>query len=97
MAEGIGRALDPDVNMWELAQPLVEQWARENMGPEAELRRTLQEGAEALRRLPGLISRGEKLLAELPLPASEPPPAIPPPVPLWIWVLLGLAIGLALG
>ena len=28
VAEGVGRALNPNVNMWQLAQPLVEDWMR---------------------------------------------------------------------
>ncbi len=95
MAEGIGRVLNPDVNMWTLARPLVEQWVRENMGPEAELRRALDEGVDALKRLPALISRGERLLAGLQPAASPPPPMVTPPG--WLWLVIGLALGLALG
>jgi len=97
MAEGVGRALDPEINMWTLAQPLVEQWVRANLGPEAELRRALAEGGEALRRLPALISRGEKILQALPLagaPAGREGGGFGP---VWLWLLLGLALGLALG
>ncbi|HFD14834.1 MAG TPA: 2-polyprenylphenol 6-hydroxylase [Rhodospirillales bacterium] len=95
MAEGVGRALNPDVNMWTLAQPLVEEWIRHNMGPEAELRRMVEEGAEAMRRLPALISRGEQLLAALQPAAPGPPPVVSPPG--WLWLVVGLALGLALG
>ncbi|MDX1541181.1 MAG: 2-polyprenylphenol 6-hydroxylase, partial [Geminicoccaceae bacterium] len=38
VAEGVGRALNPAVNMWQLAQPMVEAWIRENLGPEARIR-----------------------------------------------------------
>ena len=38
LVEGIGRRLDPSVNIWTLARPIVEQWMRENRGPEAQLR-----------------------------------------------------------
>ena len=38
MAEGVSRALNPTLNIWTLAQPLIEQWMRENRGPEARLR-----------------------------------------------------------
>lgn len=96
MAEGVGRVLDPDVNMWTLAQPLVEQWVRTNMGPEAELRRALAEGGEALRRLPALISRGEKILQALPLVQASDAPRGGAGAPAWLWLLLGLALGLAL-
>ena len=39
MAEGVSRRLNPDLNIWTLAQPLVEEWMRENRGPEARLER----------------------------------------------------------
>ncbi len=95
-AEGVGRALDPEVNLWALAEPLVADWMRENLGPEAELRRALGEGAEALRRLPALLTRGERVLARLEAEAAAPaaPPWLRSP---WPWVLLGIALGLALG
>ena len=37
MAEGVSRQLNPALNIWTLAQPLVEQWMRENRGPEARI------------------------------------------------------------
>ena len=33
VAEGVGRALNPELNMWQLAQPLIEEWMAENLGP----------------------------------------------------------------
>ena len=30
VAEGVGRALNPDLNMWQLAQPLIESWIADN-------------------------------------------------------------------
>ncbi len=38
VAEGVGRALNPELNMWQLAQPLIEDWIAENLGPQAQLR-----------------------------------------------------------
>ena len=32
MAEGVGRALDPDLNMWAAAQPLIERLDRRESG-----------------------------------------------------------------
>jgi predicted unusual protein kinase regulating ubiquinone biosynthesis (AarF/ABC1/UbiB family) len=46
MAEGVSRRLDPSLNIWTLAQPLIDAWMRENRGPEARLR----EGAEDILR-----------------------------------------------
>jgi len=55
MAEGMGRRLRPDVNIWALARPLIEDWFRENRGPVARLRRTGEELLESLERLPALL------------------------------------------
>jgi ubiquinone biosynthesis protein len=52
VAEGVGRSLDPSVNMWELAQPLIEDWMRRNRGPEGRLNDATQAIAEGLERLP---------------------------------------------
>ena len=38
--EGVGRRLDPEVNIWALARPLIEEWMRDNRGPEARVRAT---------------------------------------------------------
>ncbi len=93
MAEGIGRSLNPDVNMWMLAEPLVEAWVREHLAPARNAERAVREAMEAVRRLPALIRRGERLLADPP-PAAAPARRIGNPAWLW-WLLLGVALGLA--
>ena len=35
IAEGVGRMLDPTINMWGLAEPLIIDWMKKNRGPEA--------------------------------------------------------------
>ena len=62
VAEGVGRRLNPDVNMWELAQPLIETWMIDNLGPKAQIRTVIEDGVETLRRLPQLIERAERAL-----------------------------------
>ena len=61
VAEGVGRGLDPRVNMWTLARPLVEEWMIEHRGPEARLRRAIDEVVEITRRLPALLDAAEAL------------------------------------
>jgi len=61
LAEGVGRILDPTVNMWSLARPLIEDWMRENRGPEARLRDAAADTIAVLERLPSLIRDVEKL------------------------------------
>ena len=51
----MGRKLNPDVNIWALAQPLVEDWMRDNLGPAARLQDGLARAAATLDRLPDLI------------------------------------------
>ncbi len=62
--EGVGRRLDPAVNIWTLAQPLIESWMRDNRGPEARLR----EGAEAVfdlvERLPRLVRSLDRMVGD---------------------------------
>jgi ubiquinone biosynthesis protein len=48
--------------MWQLAQPLIEQWIAHNLGPQAQLRSALEDGLEAARRLPHLVDRVEQTL-----------------------------------
>jgi len=56
VAEGVGRRLHPDTNMWELARPLIERWVTENMTPEARAGEALEEAGKLLERLPAMIS-----------------------------------------
>jgi len=37
MAEGVGRSINPNVNMWKLAEPLVYEWAKKNIGIQGKL------------------------------------------------------------
>ncbi|RTK93196.1 MAG: 2-polyprenylphenol 6-hydroxylase [Rickettsiales bacterium] len=39
MVEGIGQSLDPNINMWQLAEPWIKKWAAKNLSPEAKLLR----------------------------------------------------------
>jgi ubiquinone biosynthesis protein len=57
VAEGVGRMLDPSVNMWTLARPLIEDWMRANRGPEARIKDAALDALDALERLPALFKR----------------------------------------
>jgi ubiquinone biosynthesis protein len=65
VAEGVGRILDPRVNMWQLAQPLIEGWMRANLGPEARVRETVATVVGSLERLPRLLHETEKTYSML--------------------------------
>jgi ubiquinone biosynthesis protein len=65
MAEGVSRRLDPALNIWSLSQPLIEDWMRENRGPEARLRDAAQDLTRTLERLPGTLADLERAAADL--------------------------------
>ncbi len=73
MVEGVATGLDPDINMWEVAEPVVRDWLRGELGPEALLADRLVENVRLLSRLPDLVRRIEALV-----PAEGgAPPAVP--------------------
>ncbi len=63
VAEGVGRRMAPELNMWELAQPLIEDWMRANLGPEARIRDTVGSMVNTLEKLPKIVDEGEKVAA----------------------------------
>jgi ubiquinone biosynthesis protein len=62
MAEGVSRRLNPELNIWTLAQPLIETWMRENRGPEARLRNAAAELLQSAERLPALLANIDKVM-----------------------------------
>ena len=75
MVEGVASALDPDINMWEVAGPFVEEWLRDELGPEAQVASALQRGLKTLADLPDLVARIEAAYPKA--GAAPPPPALP--------------------
>jgi ubiquinone biosynthesis protein len=65
MAEGVSRRLDPELNIWTLAEPLIEAWMVENRGPEARARNAIQDLGLTLERLPRLAAEAERLASDL--------------------------------
>ena len=65
LAEGVGRRLAPEVNMWELSRPLIEQWMRERFGPEGKVVDVVTGTLTSLEKLPRIIERVDTVTAEL--------------------------------
>ena len=64
VVEGVSRSLYPQINIWEVAHPIVEDYIRENIGPKA-FARDLARTAVVLARFgPRLPQLAEKLLVE---------------------------------
>ncbi|MBE0452860.1 MAG: 2-polyprenylphenol 6-hydroxylase [Roseovarius sp.] len=58
VVEGVARSLDPQINIWQVARPVVEDYIRQSMGPRAALRdlgRTALVLSRYGSRLPGLL------------------------------------------
>lgn len=60
VAEGVAQQLDPDVNIWEITEPVVETLMRENFSPLSRIREAVEDGLEAVRRFPEFVERAER-------------------------------------
>ena len=83
VTEGVGRKLNPDLNMWTLARPLIEAWMREHRGPQARVVEQIRAVAEAAERLPAAIRNLDLALERVNRPAEPPPPAADRLWPIW--------------
>lgn len=99
VVEGVARSLNPQINMWKVARPVVEDYIKDHVGPRAVLR-DLRASAMVLSRfgprLPGLL---EKALMEQLTTPRDPRPA-PPAQWAGTWVIAGagtLALGVWIG
>ena len=75
MEEGVATALDPDINMWETAEPFLKEWIRSELGPEAYYADRIIEVVRAVKKLPELIDRIDQYYP--PRGAAPPPPPLP--------------------
>ncbi|HET7816228.1 MAG TPA: 2-polyprenylphenol 6-hydroxylase [Sphingomicrobium sp.] len=75
MNEGVATALDPDINMWETAEPFLREWMRSELGPEAYYADRIIELVRAAKLVPELIQRMDQYYP--PFGAAPPPPPLP--------------------
>jgi ubiquinone biosynthesis protein len=75
MNEGVATALDPDINMWETAEPFLREWMRSELGPEAYYADRIIDLVRAMKKLPKLIDRLDEYYP--PRGAAPPPPPLP--------------------
>ncbi|MDF2095240.1 2-polyprenylphenol 6-hydroxylase [Aquibaculum arenosum] len=64
MAEGVSRHLDPSLNIWVLAEPLITDWMRAHRGPQARVRDAGQSMIEGLERLPATLAQMESIVQQ---------------------------------
>jgi ubiquinone biosynthesis protein len=63
--EGVGMEIYPDVNMWKLAEPWIQEWAKENFGLKHRVKEALKDLRNFLTHFPHLLSKIEELLDKL--------------------------------
>ncbi|MEO1139464.1 MAG: 2-polyprenylphenol 6-hydroxylase [Pseudomonadota bacterium] len=91
VVEGVARSLNPQINIWQVAKPVVEDYIRKNLGPGAalrDLRKTLLVLSRYGPRLPQIV---EAALIRQSMPDDPPKPGIR-----WksvLWLVLGIAFG----
>jgi len=63
VVEGVGRSLDPELNMWVVAEPVVRDWMQSQFGPEAHFE-AAAEGAVSVGKfvtdIPKLLGQAER-------------------------------------
>lgn len=102
IVEGVARALDPDLDVWTISEPVVGDWVRREAGPLGrleDLAEHLRTAANTVSRLPSLVTRAEAALADYEAERREAPRRqrrMILAVAFWAAVALALLIGLYL-
>lgn len=52
LAEGIGRSLNPNINMWKMSEPMIMTWYRQNLSKPAVALTRMEDTLQQLQRLP---------------------------------------------
>jgi len=101
VAEGTGRTLAPEANIWFLARPLIEGWVTDALSPEARILTVAGEAVETLMRLPAIIDNLEKAAARMAEDADRGAAADKSggqQAPRWLpWLVAGAVLATALG
>jgi len=101
MVEGLAYSLNPDLNMWETARPVLEAWAKHNLAPEVQAADAILEAFEALKTLPSQLERIAKGLEQKsgtlePLPKDTTYQSAGYKVPGLYWLVLGIVVIIAI-
>jgi ubiquinone biosynthesis protein len=68
VVEGVARSLDPKLDMWTTAEPVVREWIERNLGPVGRIEGAAESAMELGRffgQVPGLLSRGAMILDQV--------------------------------
>lgn len=79
LVEGVARALDPDLNIWEVSEPVVRDWLRRDAGPIGridEAKDHFKTLLVTLSALPGLVERANHALDDYEAHKNRPRPRV---------------------
>ncbi len=54
-AEGVGRGLNPSLNMWQLSEPLIREWAKTHLSKQAIAKNLAREAIDSMRDAPRVL------------------------------------------
>lgn len=98
VVEGVARSLDPHINIWQVAKPIVETYVRENIGPRAALRDFVKTAQVLGRFGPKLPQLAEAALIAQTNPKASAPSSAHRSTVLWVVITcLAGALGYVLG
>ena len=86
LVEGVARALDPELDIWKLSEPVVGDWVRREAGPLGrveDVKDGLKILGETIGRLPSIVSKAETLLIDFETERSRRRELLPR------WLLIG--------
>jgi ubiquinone biosynthesis protein len=96
VVEGVSRHLDPDFNMWQVAEPVIREWIERNLGPVGKLEEFGRDTASMLRaatRLPEIVERTDRMLGEWEARKPLEQRAVPAPrYPHLVWWVIAAAL-----
>ena len=94
VVEGVARSLNPHINIWQAARPIVEDYIRQSIGPRAvlsDLAKTARVLSRFGPRLPQLVERALVRQSEVFEPARQKSTGLLP-----LWIVMSLAAGAVL-
>lgn len=94
VVEGVARSLNPHINIWKVARPVVEEYIQENVGPKAVWRDVTRTASVLARFGPKFPQAAEALLIQQ-TGGSDQKTASPLVGPIG-WFFAGLALGLGI-
>jgi len=90
VVEGVSRSLDPNFDMWKVAEPVIREWIERHLGPVGKIEgagRELASLLHAVGQVPDLVERAKTTLARMESEAGTPKPRANRAMVLGVWII----------